>query len=40
VVNCGEEFNANWCYSFGLSKLVIDRFGIFKEEAIAKLRSH
>ncbi len=40
VVNCDEEFNANWCYSFKLSKIVTNTFGIFKEEAIAKLGSH
>ncbi len=33
VVNC-DEFNANWCYSFGLSKLVTNMFGIFKKEEI------
>jgi len=39
VVNC-DEFNANWCYSFGLSKLVTNMFGIVKkEEAIVKLRN-
>jgi hypothetical protein len=40
VVNCDEEFSANYCYSFGLSKLVTNMFRIFKkEEAIAKLGS-
>jgi hypothetical protein len=40
VVNCDEEFNAKWCYSFGLSKLVNNMFSIVKkEEATTKLGS-
>ncbi len=40
VVGCDEMFNAYWCCSFGLSKLVIDMFGsIKKEEATLKLGS-
>ncbi len=40
MVNCDEEFNAKWCYSFRLSKLVTNMFGIVKmEEATTKLGS-
>ncbi len=31
VANCDEEFKANWCYSFGLSKLVTNMFGRVKK---------